>query len=341
MKKVILCLLFSILLLLPGLGSATPANRDASIALAREIRQKQKELKKLLKKVSKRERKIVNRKLRTLPDTDDDGASDVYEQSSNSNQCNDDSDGDGVSDGDEVSGGSNPGNGSDSQETKDEITAKTAESLTVGTTVYAIVDSTRFLDDNKNPTTYDAFTVGQCVEVEGRLVSGVLTASKVKPDDDCGSGVSTSVKDVVANKSDTSLTVGTTEFVINLNETVFLNNNGQVVGYNLITIGACVEVEGRLVGGVLTADKVKLDDDCSGGGEFHSEVKDLVSAKTPSSITVGTTEFQVNGATTYLDDDNNPINFGDIGIGDCVEAEGDSVAGILTADKIKLDNDCN
>ena len=334
-------MLLSITLLLPGLGSATPENRDAAIALAREIRQKQNELKKLIKGTNKREKKTVNRKLRTLPDTDDDGSSDIYEQSGNSNQCNDDSDGDGISDGDEVEGGSNPGNGSDSQETKDEITAKTADSLTVGTTVYAIVSSTRFLDDDKNPTTFDAFTIGQCVEVEGRLVSGVLTASKVKPDDDCGSGVSTSVKDVVADKSNTSLTVGTTEFVINLNETVFLNDNGQVVSYNLITIGACVEVEGRLVGAVLTADKVKLDDDCTSGGEFHSEVKDLVSAKTPTSITVGTTEFQVNGSTSYEDDDNNTITLDDIEVGDCVEAEGDSIAGILTADEIKLDDDCN
>lgn len=164
------------LLLTASTASAAPKSR-AVISAAKNAVQKQSQFKRSFQKLSATEKSKVKLALkrnaaRFGEDNDDDGLPDIYEDADGSNSCSSDSDQDGTPDGEDGDEGEG--------EYKGTITSYAAGTLVIAGATLTVNDSTSFEDLTEND-----LDPGQCVEVKGRLISGVLTATRIKAEDDC------------------------------------------------------------------------------------------------------------------------------------------------------------
>jgi len=163
---------------------AAPKGQGAVSSASSQARNAERQLKKLeslLKKLTPAQVNQIRVRMLSASDSDSDGVPDVIEAPGS--RCDSDSDDDGTEDGDELSGGDDP---EGEEEVKGVIAAISETSITVGSTVFAIDSETAFLGDHKTVLARTDFIVGECVEAEGLPKSSVLTATKVKEEDDCG-----------------------------------------------------------------------------------------------------------------------------------------------------------
>jgi hypothetical protein len=105
-------------------------------------------------------------------------------------------------------------------------------------------------------TSLAGFAAGDMVELECTLVGGVLTLSKLSLEDDANGQGESEVKGVITALAAGSITVGST--------TCAVPAGVSLAGF---TVGAFVEMECDLVGGVPTLSKLKLEDDESATGD--------------------------------------------------------------------------
>ncbi len=148
------------------------------------------------------------------------------------------------------------------------IEALSADAITVLGFTFAIDGATAFLNDDNNPTTAAAFSVGQRVEVKGRGPAGALRATRVKPDDDGfdDDGGGTTGEHVERESTITaldaeSITVGDVRFVTNAS-TQYLDDDNRPIQRSAFAVGQLAEAEGhRRADGTVLAYKVKRDDD--------------------------------------------------------------------------------
>jgi hypothetical protein len=170
----------SLTLLLPG----SPASADRLTSETRtQIRNMKNALKALkrLARVSAVRKIIAGTSQSGLSDSDSDGLPDIFEDALGSNSCSSDSDNDGISDDDEGKNGSNPDDSSSGEvELKGSVIAITETTVTVGTRTFTAVSSTKYL---KGATSLASFSVGDFVELKGRIRSGLLELVKIKIED--------------------------------------------------------------------------------------------------------------------------------------------------------------
>lgn len=124
--------------------------------------------------------------------------------------------------------------------------------------------------------------------------------------------------------------------------TRFLGRDNEPIPFETFAVGTFVEAEGHLQSdGTVRAKKLKLEDrdDDDGGDEHEVEVEGSIDAISPTSITVSGTAFATTASTRWLDDDNDPISRDAFAPGLRAEAEGWVRDGVLTAEKVKLDDD--
>lgn len=148
------------------------------------------------------------------------------------------------------------------------IEALSASSITVLGLTFSVDAATAFLDDDNDPATAAAFSVGQRVEVKGRGASGAWRATRVKPDDDGydddgsdGTGVHVEREGPVTALDAESVTVGDIRFLTTA-QTQYLDDDNRVVSRSAFAVGQRAEAEGhRRADGTVVAYKVKLDDD--------------------------------------------------------------------------------
>jgi hypothetical protein len=159
------------------------AESDASKASAslKIIRTEMKKLKLLINKKGVRTKlSLDTTKAKDLQDTDQDGLRDILENIETTNSCVSDTDGDGISDGDEARSGSNPDRSDSSEvELTDIISALTVDTVTVGNYTFTATDSTRY----KKITALTDLSIGDRVEISGRVVNSVLTIKKISLED--------------------------------------------------------------------------------------------------------------------------------------------------------------
>ena len=173
--------------LLVGLVSqsafAAPATNPSkeAVATAKRIAKEIKKLRRLMVKTGVRQRMAAYSASQTdFDDSDGDGMLDFIEDAEGSNSCSADSDNDGIEDGDESESGSDPEDGSNGEvELKGNITAITATTVEVGGYVFTVSATTEF----EGGTSLASFSVGNYVEVEGKIVSGVMTLKHIKLED--------------------------------------------------------------------------------------------------------------------------------------------------------------
>lgn len=155
------------------------------VSAASQARRSEKQLKDLQGHLSKLTPDQINQlieKLQAFNDADNDGVPDVLEPIAG--RCDSDIDDDGVIDGDEYKNGTSPGG---EAEVKGVIQTISVSNIVVNDTIFAIDSSTLFLSRKKVSLPPAEFAAGDCVEVEGISKSSVLTAVKIKEDNDCGS----------------------------------------------------------------------------------------------------------------------------------------------------------
>jgi hypothetical protein len=186
MRKETIVLRGSIVALLALMSVQSPPEASADAVTsrtkreARELRAVVKRLKRLATQSSGR-RTLGTLSSAGLTDSDGDGLPDLYEDILGSNSCDDDSDDDGISDGDEGRSGSRPDDSSSGEvEIEGTISAITSSTVTVAGSTFVTTPSTVYRD---GATSLASFSVGDRVEVKGRLNSGVLQLVRIKLED--------------------------------------------------------------------------------------------------------------------------------------------------------------
>ncbi len=136
-----------------------------------------------------------------------------------------------------------------------------ADRLTVLGRVFVVDGATELLGRDNEAIPFEALTVGTFVEAEGRPAGdGTFRAKKIKLDDDGEGAAETEVEGRVDALDGTSVTVAGTRFAVDA-ATRWLDDDNNLIDRSAFTVGALVEAEGATRGGVLYAEKVKLDDD--------------------------------------------------------------------------------
>ncbi|NIR63832.1 MAG: hypothetical protein GWN00_02365, partial [Aliifodinibius sp.] len=172
--------------------------------------------------------------------------------------------------------------------------------------------------------------VGHYVEVEAELQSnGTYLADQIELEDDI------EVEGVIQDIGSDSLIVMGVIFFVDAN-TEIRDSHGNPISFSDLQVGDFVEVEADLQpDGTYLATRIELEDD---GEEI--EVEGHIEAIGADSVVVNSIVFFVDSSTVILDDDNNPISFSDLEVGDEVE-----ITAILRPDgtylatRIKLEDD--
>lgn len=101
--------------------------------------------------------------------------------------------------------------------------------------------------------------------------------------------------------------------------------------------------------GILDGDDHDDDDDDSNASPSPSstptqgneiEIHGLIQTISGTALSVNGSTFALTGNTVYRDRDNNTTTQSAFSAGQCVEVEGHSSGGNLTAEKVKMDDDC-
>lgn len=212
------------------------------------------------------------------------------------------------------------------------IEALTDDTITVGGTTFVVTDETEIEDADGDEIPFSDLQLGWFVEVEGELDGGLLVADEIEVQE---GGGEVEVEGVITDLGADTVTVGGLAFLVTGDTEIEVGDDAATFGD--LQIGQFAEVEGHYdVAGTLIADEIEVDDE----GENEIEVEGFIDALTASSLTVQGLTFEVTGATRIRDENENPIPFSDLALGDEVEVEGHyDTAGLLVADEIELEDE--
>jgi hypothetical protein len=198
--------------------------------------------------------------------------------------------------------------------------------------------TTEVLDNRNNPIAFADLVAGP-VEVKGRPgTPGTFIATKIKQEN----GTEIEVHGPIAAISPEAgtFTLGGGLIIQTTPTTQFLDDNNNPVGFGAFTVGSFIEAQGTREGNILTASKVKIEDrndDDNFAVEFRGRCEAIdYAART---LRVGNQNVVATTGTRILDDNNNPIAFADLALGQFLEVEGARLAnGTIDAMKIKQDD---
>lgn len=144
------------------------------------------------------------------------------------------------------------------------IEAVDGDAVTVRGLVFVVDDGTRLLGRDNEALPLSAFAVGTYVEAEGHArADGTYRAKKLKLEDrdgDDDEGTEVEIEGTIDALDATSVTVAGTRFTTDA-ATRWLDDDGDPLDRSAFAVGDRVEAEGHASGGVLYAEKVKMDDD--------------------------------------------------------------------------------
>ncbi|ARA91750.1 hypothetical protein AWN76_000260 [Rhodothermaceae bacterium RA] len=232
-------------------------------------------------------------------------------------------------------------------EFKGRITGLTDSTITVLEMTFTVTPLTVVMDDDRNVIRFSELMEGQVVEVKGLFYTerGVLVAVRIKVDDDDDNDLPgftlLRVEGVIEALTDTSLTVGDTEY-FTLPWTQVRDEDNRPIRFSELMPGQVVQVVGAFRGdSPVYALRIKVinDDDDEDTTEGIVETEGYVQARTDSSITVNTITFYLTAATVIKGDDRR-LAPEDLIVGDYVEVRAKLGSdGLLYALYIKLEDD--
>ena len=222
-------------------------------------------------------------------------------------------------------------------EIKDFITAIGADSLVVGNTTFVVDSLTRVEDDDNNPISFSALQVGQFVEVHAILRSNGYYATRIELEDDINGDEVEFTAPIDTLLLD-QLIVGGQLFNVNA-QTVILDDNRLPITFADLQIGMIVEIKGRRQpDGSLLATLIKIEDFF----QDEIEVKAIIDSLGSDYIALAGHVFNVNAQTAVFNNQNLPIAFSDLTVGQIVEVRGDRLPnGSLLATRIKIEDQLN
>jgi len=215
-----------------------------------------------------------------------------------------------------------------------EITEISANSLVVAGLKFLVDRNTAVLDNQNNPIKFADLRVGMIVEIRAdKQADGTLLATRIKIEDLPNDEVE--VRGVIELLGSNSLIVLKLKFVVD-NNTVILDNRNNPIKFTDLRVGQRVEVRAdRQVDGSLLATRIKIEDLPDDEVELTGAIESL---SRNSLVVLGKT-FVVDQNTVVLDNNNNPIGFADLKVGQIVEIRADRQAdGTLLATRIKLED---
>jgi len=214
------------------------------------------------------------------------------------------------------------------------IKALAADHIVIAQFAFFVNAQTVILDNRNQPIRFADLKVNQLVEVRAdRRADGSLLATRIKIEDDGNDKIEFTGK--IESIDAASLVVLGIKFSVNQN-TVVLDNRNNPIKFADLKVGLFVEIRAdRLSDGTLLATRIKIEDQPND----EVEVTGIIEALDSNSLVVLKLKFTVNAATVVLDNNNNPIKFTDLKIGQRVEIRADRQAnGSLLATRIKLED---
>lgn len=216
------------------------------------------------------------------------------------------------------------------------VTALSDTSVTVDSVFFLVTDSTIVEDINDNPAILSDLDLNFRVEVRGEKKSdGIFRATTIKVEDD-GSGVEPiEVSGAVTAVGPDSIVVQGLTFGVDA-QTSVLDDNGDALLFAAIRVGFIVEIRATpQADGSFLATRIKVED-------FNAEeveVSGAIESIGVNSIVVLQREFLVTDSTVILGDDDNPIDFSVLRVGDVAEVRGEvQLDSSLLATRIKLED---
>ncbi len=208
------------------------------------------------------------------------------------------------------------------------------DSLVVQGMTFWVNDQTHIKDDNDMNLQMSDLAVGDYVEVEGyQQANGKVYARKIERKQYMGHDDSEmEVKGRIQEKDSASIVVQGVRFYVDAN--TIIKRKHQMLSFDDLAVGQFVEVKAYWMMDHWVARKIKLEDDFD-----EIEVKGRIEAIGGDSLIVKNFVFFVDANTVIKGDNDTPLNFSDLNVGDFVEVKAyrDST-GRLVASEIERDN---
>ncbi|MBL1215492.1 MAG: T9SS type A sorting domain-containing protein [Ignavibacteriae bacterium] len=192
--------------------------------------------------------------------------------------------------------------------------------------------NTVFLNNNRMQVSIGALAVGMLVEVEGiKLNDGTYYAEEVKIEDFYSDEIE--VEGIISELSNSYLIVNDIQFEVD-STTEILDDQDNVIPFSALTVGQLVEVEGiRTENGSILASKIEIEN------ENDIEIFGKITAVNSDNLELNGLTIYVTENTIYLNQNNQPITFGDLSVNLLVEVDLTiGLNNVLTAEKVKIED---
>lgn len=227
-------------------------------------------------------------------------------------------------------------NDNDEIELRGFIDARTSRTITVLGVTFTVNDSTIVLDNNDNPISFSSLRAGMFVEVRGdRLLDGSILATHIKLEDFGNDEIE--LRGLISALGADNLTVSGVTFYVT-NTTVILDRNNLPIPFSALAVGMIVEVRADLQNGRWVASKIHIEDSIDRIVEIRGRLDVLL----PSGFLMLGREVRVTNTTVFLNEQNQPITFGDLRVNDFLEVRAQLVTdSILVALRVRRHNNSN
>ncbi len=219
------------------------------------------------------------------------------------------------------------------------ITELGEDYLIVQNTTFYVDENTEFRGRHGDHVTFSFFQLNDLVEVRGdSRGDGTYTASRVRAEDGIENEDEIEITGYVTDLGTDFFVIDDNTFYVDEN-TEYRGRHGDPFSFEQIEVGTLLEVKATMqTGGSILATRVNLEDDNEHGEEV--EVTGIIDSITTNSIILGQWEFFVDNQTEILDDNHQPITFGDLNVGDKVEVKASlQVDSSYLASRIKLEDE--
>lgn len=218
-------------------------------------------------------------------------------------------------------------------EVKGIISAIGSDSLVVNDIVFTVDSLTRVEDDDDQRIPFSALQTGQLVEVHAIQRNGGYYATKIELEDDDNNEVELTAP--IDTLLQDQLIAGGILFDVNA-QTVILDDNRLPITFGDLQIGMIVEIKGRFQqDGSLLAARIKIEDFFQDELEVTAAVDSLGS----DYIALAGYIIAVDAQTAVFNDQNLPIAFSDLIVGQIVEVRADlQPTGGFLATRIKIED---
>lgn len=214
------------------------------------------------------------------------------------------------------------------------VTNVDASTITVTGLIFQVNEQTEVLDQENNPIALGDVRIGFIVQIRADVLEQqIFLATKIKIQDFFEDQLE--VMGVIEELGQESLTVAGFEFLVT-SETEVLDDDGNLIDFTELQVGLFVQIKALVrVDRTIAATRIKVEDRFSDEVELTGTIDAL---DTPF-ISVAGIVFEVTGETEILDNDGNPISFGDLQVGQLVQVKGVvQLDGSLLAVRIKLED---